>query len=278
MFDPSDPSQTLTPAANGAAATMATPPVEALLFGAGMISADQLGDLVRDAAISQQPVASVALERGLVTLPMLRTLLEQAGVDPSSIPGVPVETFDATPSEPAMIETFAPAPVLDELPEAPAPAFEQPTVLPVPAPEVTAAVAAAVAAAAPDAGMILTMPNGHALEAPPTQEEPALRLAMNMVAEAAPSPEPVFEPAEPSAAPAPSAEKDGPTGRFVVMVRLQGGERLVAGSAADRDAAAASAHTLAARFAEDGDWPLVGDRYVRPQGVVSIDVERVPSA
>lgn len=287
MFDPTDTSQ-LAPGANGASATLPhpTPPVEALLFGAGMISADQLGDLVRDAAISQQPVASVALERGLVTTPMLRSLLEQAGVDPSSVPGVPEESTGWTPDVPAPLETPAPAPMApaaEELSPAPSLAFEPPIVLPVPAPDVTAAAAAAVAAAAPDAGVLVPLPNGHALETP-SPEEPALRLAVEPVAEApvaeaAPSvPEITFEPAAPAAAPAPAPVEAEQLEQFLVLVRLQGGERVVAGSAAGFEAATSSARSLAGLFAGEGDWPLVGGRYIRPQGVVSVDVEPVPGA
>ena len=262
MFDPSDPSQPVAPAANGATATLppSTPPLEALLFGAGMISADQLGDLVRDAAISQQPVASVALERGLVTAPMLRTLLEQAGVEPSTVPGIPAETAYEMPIEPV---TFEAAPAVEEPAASPIAAVEQPAVVPAPAPDVTAAVAAAVAAAAPDVGVIVPMPNGHALQTP-SPEEPALRLAADV--------------AEPAVAEAPTPSEDEQLEQFLVLVRLEGGERVLAGAATGFEAAAASARTLAGLFAEGGDWPLVGGRYVRPQGVVSVDIERVPSA
>jgi hypothetical protein len=58
-----------------------------------------------------------------------------------------------------------------------------------------------------------------------------------------------------------------------VVVRLVDGDRVVAGSYADTAEARRSAEELLGRFAETGTaWPLVGDRYLRPEAVVSIDL------
>ena len=61
---------------------------------------------------------------------------------------------------------------------------------------------------------------------------------------------------------------------FNVMLGLAGGDRIEAGSFA----AASEAHTFAQELivaaSVGGDsWPRIGDRYLRPDTIVSIDVE-----
>ena len=99
-----------------------------------------------------------------------------------------------------------------------------------------------------------------------------------------PEPEPKVEPeAEPEPEPAPTAPPAAatqPTGQRVkVLVRLTSGERVDAGAFASLDQAkergAEIARTLAA---ESPEWPFVAGRFLRPDTIVSLDVEPELSA
>lgn len=58
-----------------------------------------------------------------------------------------------------------------------------------------------------------------------------------------------------------------------VVVRLTDGEVVQVGTAPNRDGALALARTVMAEIDEPGgEWPLVGDRLLRPESVVSVDV------
>jgi hypothetical protein len=64
------------------------------------------------------------------------------------------------------------------------------------------------------------------------------------------------------------------TGTVVhVVVRLLDGDRVVAGTLPDADAARRSAEEVVRGFTQDdGRWPLVQGRYLRPGAVISIDL------
>ena len=55
--------------------------------------------------------------------------------------------------------------------------------------------------------------------------------------------------------------------------RLSNGETIVAGRFPNRDSALNEGRHLAFKLGHDHEWPLVDGRYVRPEAVVSIDVE-----
>jgi Family of unknown function (DUF5317)/Major Facilitator Superfamily len=59
-----------------------------------------------------------------------------------------------------------------------------------------------------------------------------------------------------------------------VVVRLAGGERLRIASFPDRAAAEACARKLVRSLSEleTGEWPLVGNRFIRPEAIVSVDL------
>ena len=58
-----------------------------------------------------------------------------------------------------------------------------------------------------------------------------------------------------------------------VVVRLVDGDVVQAGTAPNLDAARMLARSVVAELARPaGQWPLVGDRLVRPESVVSVDV------
>ena len=62
-----------------------------------------------------------------------------------------------------------------------------------------------------------------------------------------------------------------------VVVRMHGGEDLELGRVEGRDAAVQMARDMVRVIEEAegvGEWPLVGERFLRPGAIVSIDVQR----
>lgn len=60
-----------------------------------------------------------------------------------------------------------------------------------------------------------------------------------------------------------------------VVIRLRDGEVVQVGTAPNRDSAMVLARTVIKEIeAPSGEWPLVGDRLLRPDAIVSIDVLR----
>jgi hypothetical protein len=58
-----------------------------------------------------------------------------------------------------------------------------------------------------------------------------------------------------------------------VVVRLTGGEVVQLGTAPNRQSALVLARTFIAELEEpQGEWPVVGDRMLRPDSIVSVDV------
>ena len=104
------------------------------------------------------------------------------------------------------------------------------------------------------------------------------------VAEPAPEPEPAAKP-EPAAEPEPAPVAAAPTApqpagqRVKVFVRLTSGERVDAGTFASLDQAKERGAEIARSLAaESPEWPFVAGRFLRPDTVVSLDVEPELSA
>ena len=58
-----------------------------------------------------------------------------------------------------------------------------------------------------------------------------------------------------------------------VVVRMNDGEVLQIGTAPNRDSALVLARTVIAEIEEPrGEWPLIGERMLRPESIVSVDV------
>jgi hypothetical protein len=58
-----------------------------------------------------------------------------------------------------------------------------------------------------------------------------------------------------------------------VVIRLDDGEIVQLGTAPNRDSALVLARTVIAEIEEPGgEWPLVGDRMLRPESIVSVDI------
>lgn len=225
------------PGVNGSAVadtpSETAPPVEALLFNAGVISADQLGALVRDAVLTKRPVAALAVERGFATPEMLAAL--QPGAGHEAAPPAATAPAPTSPPEPQAepAEIVLPKLAAPVVATEPAPAPTRP----VPLGSVDPRIQEAVAAHAPT----------HA----PVPAAPAP--AMQTVAPPAPAPV---------------------TTTFTVFVHLGTGERLAAETAATFESAAEVARSLAGQFARATEWPLIAGRCIRPDAVVSVDIER----
>ena len=231
------------PATNGSADALADNQVsvEALLFKSGAISADQLGELVRDSVLTQRPVVAIALERGLTTAEALAAL-QPNGAVAAARAGAP-EAPPASPSTPpaAMFQAVpAPAVPTPTLQPIAAELEFAPSVLhPAPLASLDERVQAAVANAAQTDPLTATQP----------REEPTV------------------------AGQATSVEA-APQASFALFVRLQNGEKLAVDSTETFEDAVEQAKSLAGRFSRAGEWPLIAGRCIRPECVVSIDIER----
>jgi hypothetical protein len=95
-------------------------------------------------------------------------------------------------------------------------------------------------------------PGAPALEPPPITTEP------DVVVDPVALPEP---------------EAPSPVVVAEIFLRLSNDERISAGTFESEEAAEARARELMTALDEGGDWPRIEGRYVRPEAVVSIDVE-----
>ena len=61
-----------------------------------------------------------------------------------------------------------------------------------------------------------------------------------------------------------------------VVVRLRDGETILVGGAPSYEAALVLAQKAILRLADvgEGEWPMLGDRFVNPDAIVSVDVLR----
>ena len=120
---------------------------------------------------------------------------------------------------------------------------------------------------------------------PATQPAPEPEPEPEPVPAAEPEPTPMAEPPAPAPAPAPAPEPElapeppaavqQPTGqRIKVFARLANGERVDAGSFDALDQAKERAAEIARTLAADApEWPFVAGRFLRPDTIVSLDVE-----
>jgi len=117
--------------------------------------------------------------------------------------------------------------------------------------------------------------------APAAPPEPMLEIPAEAVAPPAPAPavpEPEPEPALKPASlrvPAPEPEPDDPgPGSARVTIRLTTGERVPVAEFPTHDGAKEHARSLIRDLADSGDeWPLVNGRFLKPETIVSVDVE-----
>jgi hypothetical protein len=107
----------------------------------------------------------------------------------------------------------------------------------------------------------------------PAPEPPAPAAAVAAEPEVAPAPAPAPAPT-PDPAPAPAAAQTPRAGVGArVLVRLENGERIEVGAFEGFEAAKERARGLMAELQQSTDWPFLSGRYVRPDAIVSIDVD-----
>jgi hypothetical protein len=215
----------------------ATP--ETLIFRAGLLTPDQLGELVQERVSSGRTVEQIVVDRGWAdAATVARVLGHEPPVVETAAPvlemATPVVELAAAPVEVTAPTVEAAAPVVEiatQAAEPTAPAFE------VPAP--------AIETAAP----------------PVAVSEPAsLHVVATPVAETATGP----------------AETEATAVEFRVVLRFAGNEVTEIARFATPDEAKGSAHAIAAELAgARDDWPFLGGRYVRPEAVLSVDVDAI---
>jgi hypothetical protein len=255
---------------NGAAdaAVESTPSVESLLFKTGAISADQLGEIVRESVLTQRPVAAIALERGLTT-PEALAVLSATAANGAAALEQPGDTGEPLADAVQLAPPVALAVAQTAIAEAP---YVEAVAQPVPAevPDVPA-----VPAVVQEFDLAVPVPLLASRESLDERVQAVVALAAH---EAPPVPTPVA-PVAPAPEPAPVALQPGvgviaSPGSFAILVRLQTGEQVPVETAATFEHAAELARSLAGRFASAEEWPLVAGRYLRPEAVVSIDITR----
>ena len=243
--------------------------LEALLFHGGLITADQLGDLIREQTATGTPVEELVRSRGYVQPEVLERLLgrtQSAAPAPATEAGgfsAPIELVPA-----AEAQAPAPAAVPEPAPDprsAPEPVAVAPFEAPAPAAEVVVELPTAFQAPAPE-----SMPEtAEPAPVPVAEAAPAPVVELPVAPAPMPEPEPQAEPEpEPPAAehePEPEAQPV-PELAFDVLVRLTDGYELLASSHASLADGEQAARSLAA----GGDWLDVGDGIVQRPAVAAI--------
>jgi hypothetical protein len=211
-------------------APLPAPSLEALLLRFKLVNPDQMSEAMREESISRKPVAEIVVERGWVSQENLERVMAAMG--------------GGAPPPPA---SAAPAPA----PPEPAPAVEPPAV---------------VVAETPPSPPVAEPPRPEPEPAPEPDLPPAAELPAPPPVAAVPAPAPVAaapEPPAPAFAPPPAAE-------IRVIVRLIGGDEVVAGVYADAATARARAQELVEAVQRQDAWTFVGGKPLEPQRIDSI--------
>lgn len=212
---------------------------ETLLFRAELLSPDQLGELVQERVVSGRSVEEIVVERGWLDAHTVASVLGGAPADPAPEPHPDPFALPAVPpADPFPVASFAPAPEP-----------QHPVVLETP-PAPFAPVPQSVAADVDPAPVLLE----------PVVLEP---VALEPVA---------LEPV----ALEPVAHSSTTGVEFRVSIRFVGNDCVELAAYADAAEAKSAARELVVQLSsERGDWPFVGGRFVRPDAVLSVDVDAV---
>lgn len=197
------------------------------------------------------PLEALLLRFRLVTPDQMATAMREETETGKELATIVVEKGWVSPEDLASVQAYAEsrsaqAPAPPPAAAAPAPAFEPAPVLE-PAPVVEPA---------------------RAVEPVPLIEP----VAQAPVAVAS---EPAAQPFTPPLAQEPGLPPSPASTVTRVLVRLTTGERVDCGSFEDRQSAHTRARELMRELREDGEWPFVAGRFVRPEAVVSIDLDIV---
>lgn len=278
--------------------------IETLLLREKLVTPDQIAHAMTVQVATGKTIEEVVRENGWVSEADLARLLQHVNPHAEPTPAV-VEA----PEAPKVVELPVVAPFPTVVPEpvqqvtAPEPGQPVVAVEPEPAPA-TQVVVPQPEPVAPQ--IVVPEPVQQVVEPEPVQEivepEPAPQVVVPQPVHTVPVPEPVQpvtapEPMQPEpvqappavqpvAAPAPvepvvaAPEPLGteepvasPALQVHVMLRLTNGERIQMESFEDKDAARQFALELSRELALSADWPFIGGRFVRPEAVVSIDID-----
>jgi len=85
--------------------------------------------------------------------------------------------------------------------------------------------------------------------------------------------------AEPPVSPSTVGSSAPPSPQFDqrrVVIRLRDGETILVGGAPDYERAVSLAQTTIANLGDvnNGEWPLLGERFINPDAIVSVDILR----
>jgi hypothetical protein len=228
---------------------LAPAPVLAPAPGSGLSGSEPQGPAPAPPEAPAAPAESPSLESTLlrmrlVTPDQIASAMREEAETGRSIAEIVVANGWVTAEDIARLQAAPTAPLAAA--PAPEPVAAAPVAPPepVPAPEPVAPAAPPVAVA-------------------PEPEEPA-------PAPPAAAPEPAPAPA-PVEAPEQAAPRAGVGAR--VLVRLENGERIEVGAYDGFEAAKERARGLMAELQQSTDWPFLSGRYVRPEAIVSIDVD-----
>ena len=229
-------------------------PLGTLIFRAGLLSEEQLEEALQDAINRGRRLGQVLLERGLLQESDLsRLLAEQRGLEFVSLKdqALDPQARSLLPQEVAWINHALPL------------RFEGESVV----------------VAIEDPTDEVVMRNVKSVIAQDVHFVVATRSEIQEVlAPAQPAPAPAHEaPASagpPSPQPPPARDGSGPACR--VVLRLRDGDRVDVGEFENEFRAEEEARSIVRRLAvaSASDWPLFGNRFVRPEAVVSIDLEQ----
>jgi nicotinate-nucleotide--dimethylbenzimidazole phosphoribosyltransferase len=278
--------------------------IETLLLREKLVTPDQIAHAMTVQVATGKTIEEVVRENGWVSEADLARLLQHVNPHAEPTPAV-VEAPDA----PKVVELPVVAPFPTVVPEpvqqvtAPEPVHPVVAVEPEPAPA-TQVVVPQPEPVVPQ--IVVPEPVQQVVEPEPVQEivepEPAPQVVVPQPVHTVPvpepvqpvaapepvQPEPVQEPAavQPVAAPAPSSNVvsaaqpvdpeepvASPALQVHVMLRLTNGERIQMASFEEKDVAKQFALEFSRELALSADWPFLGGRFIRPEAVVSIDID-----
>jgi len=277
--------------------------IETLLLREKLVTPDQIAHAMTVQVSTGQSIENVVRANGWVTEQDLARLLAHVNPNATPPPAVVVEAVPQVvelPVAPLPFPTAAHEPV--QAIAAPEPVQQHPMpapvqVAPVPTPEpvqqlptpepvhtvtapepvqpvITTPAQPVQPLAAPEALQPVAAPQPvvEPVVAAPAPVQPVVAPeALQPVAAPQPVVDPVFaapEPVQQAAPPAPIAGLS-----VEVMLRLTNGERIPMASFEDKDAAKLFALELSRQLATTADWPFHGGRFIRPEAVVSIDLD-----
>ena len=225
-------------------------PLGTLIYRAGLLTEEQLEDALNDGMRRGKRLGQVLVERGLLEeAEIARLLAEQRGLEFVSLAerGVDPAAQALLPAEDASLNHAVPFAVEDGVP----------------------------VVAVEDPADEIAMRNVRAFLGEDVRFVVATRTEILDVVGlrlGAGATDGVRE-SQPSDAGAPAQA----VGTTRLLLRLTSGERIEIGEHASENAAADEARRLIRRFAaaSASEWPYVGRRFVRPESIVSVDVEPV---